>query len=245
MNNKASILSTASLDQPLIDRAVADGVAVDVMSFIRVEHIVDEELQEEITELAGLPITAVFTSANAVRSISDIIKGCRLDWDIYCVGNATKNAVFELLDTDVVSGIGNDAAELAELIIADDIMEVVFFCGDKRMDTLPELLREEEVTVYEVVVYQTTETPQIASRGYDGILFFSPSGVASFFKVNTIGPATVLFAIGKTTGEAIKQHSDNKLIISETPSKENVVADAVEYFHTQAVTTMPGNNIKQ
>jgi len=39
-----------------------------------------------------------------------------------------------------------------------------------------------------------------------------------------------LFAIGNTTADAIKKHCDNKVIVSETASKEVVADYAVQYF---------------
>ena len=233
MNNRVSVLSTVLLDQQLIDKAAVQGIAVDTISFIQVEAIKDKELNEEIAELSTLPITAVFTSANAVRAISSALKAGSAGWDIYCIGQATKDAVFEYFDTEVIAGVANDAAELAGIIIDDDLSEVVFFCGDKRMNTLPDLLREADVTVYEITVYGTVETPHLAVKSYDGILFFSPSGVNSFFSINTIGKHTVLFAIGSTTANAIHQQTDNKVMICAVPSKDNMIEEAILYFNRQ------------
>lgn len=230
MSSKASILSTVLLEQPLKDKAAEKGIELDAMPFIKVEAVTDTEVKEEVEELCILPLTAVFTSANAVLAISEEVRGVLPDWSIYCLGHATKNAVHECFGSALIQGIAGDAAELAELIIADGVMEVVFFCGDKRMDTLPDLLREEDITVYELVVYRTTETPQVAAKSYDGVLFFSPSAVSSFFKVNTVGANTVFFSVGNTTAEAVKQHTDNKVIISDIPSKEEMINAVLQYF---------------
>ena len=96
-----------------------------------------------------------------------------------------------------------------------------------------EKLSQHEIEVTEVVVYETLETPKVVDKTYDGILFFSPSGVDSFFSNNSIDDKTILFAIGNTTAEAIKKYSDNKIIISDKTGKEMLITKAVEYFQTK------------
>lgn len=237
MENKAQILSTVLLGQALINRAHDDGIALDAMSFIQVVDITDENgLPEQIEELYKKPITAVFTSVNAVRAIFEQAYFSKPDWKIYCLGNATKNAILEYFDAMAIHGIANDAAALAAIIKQNGVKEVVFFCGDKRMDTLSDSLHQGGIAVGEVVVYQTVEVPKFVEKEYDGILFFSPSGVNSFFSLNTVEPDTVLFAIGSTTANAIKEQSDNKIVVSEMPSKEQLVAQSIQYFQKRVIT---------
>src|SRR5258706_9822828 len=47
-----------------------------------------------------------------------------------------------------------------------------------------------------------------AEKVYDGILFFSPSGVESFFNTNEVNEQTILFAIGNTTATEIKKYTN-------------------------------------
>jgi uroporphyrinogen-III synthase len=230
MSDKASILSTMPISREAIDKAAGQGIALHAKTFIKVSSIVDSELDDEILELCHLPITAVFTSVNGVKAVAGITMNADPVWNIYCIGNATMDAANSNFNAAAVRGMAKDAESLAKIIIADAVDEVVLFCGDKRMDVLPDTLRESEIMVYEVVVYRTVETPHIAAQSYDGILFFSPSAADSFFSVNTIGPRTILFAIGATTANAIKKYTDNKVIVSETASKEVVAEYAVQYF---------------
>ena len=196
MNSKKQLLSTAILDQPLVNKAEKSGIELDCIPFIIVNHIADATLQQETEELCSMAVTTVFTSVNAVKAISKHIYIAKPNWECYCIGNATKNALLDYFHISVIKGVANDAAALADVISQNEVAEVVFFCGDKRMDTLPEILVKCGVRVREIVVYRSTETPQEVSKNYDGILFFSPSGVDSFFSVNKINPDTVLFAIG-------------------------------------------------
>jgi len=235
MGNKAHILSTALLDQPLINRAGEVGITLDAMSFIQVVDVTDENgLPEQIEELYTKRITVVFTSVNAVRAVCEQAYFPKPKWNVYCIGNATRNVVLEYFNTTLIRGIANDAAALAAIIKENGEKEVVFFCGDKRMDTLSETLQKSGIAVNEVIVYQTIEVPKFVEKDYDGILFFSPSGVNSFFSLNTIDPRTVLFAIGGTTASAIKEQTDNRIVISELPSKEQLVERSIQYFKKRA-----------
>jgi uroporphyrinogen-III synthase len=86
--------------------------------------------------------------------------------------------------------------------------------------------------VEELIVYNTIEKPQAVSKKYDGILFFSPSAVRSFFQKNKINAETILFAIGQTTARELRNYSNNTTVISEIPDTEKVIADVIKYFST-------------
>jgi uroporphyrinogen-III synthase len=236
MENKTQILSTAVLDQQLLYKAHEAGMVLDAMSFIQIVDITDgNDLREQIEELYTRHITAVFTSANAVKAICEQAFFVKPHWHIYCIGNATRAAVLEYFEVTSIHGIANDAAALAAIIKDNEVPDVVFFCGDKRLDTLCDHLQQCRIGVEEVVVYETVEVPKFVEKDYDGILFFSPSGVNSFFSLNTIEPDVTLFAIGHTTAMAIKAQVDNHIIISELPSKEHLVDKTIQYFHKRTI----------
>ena len=237
MENKTQILSTVLLDQPLVKKATDAGMLLDAMSFIQVVDITDEgDNLEQIERLYRKQVTVVFTSVNAVRAVCEQVYFKKGGWKIYCIGQATRNAVLEYFDITQVQGIANDAAALAGIIKQNGEREVIFFCGDKRMDTLCDVLHKANIVVNEIIVYRTEEVPKFVEKDYDGILFFSPSGVNSFFSMNVVEEGAVLFAIGSTTAHAIKENADNMIIISEMPSKEYLVEKAIQYFHKRAMS---------
>ena len=92
------------------------------------------------------------------------------------------------------------------------------------------MLRQRGIDVNEIIVYQTINLPHKIEQEYHGILFFSPSAVQSFFQKNKLSDTTILFAIGNTTANEIKKFTNNKIIISDSPGKENLVGKMVEYF---------------
>jgi uroporphyrinogen-III synthase len=108
--------------------------------------------------------------------------------------------------------------------------EVIFFCGNKRRDELPVLLNQHDIEVNEIQVYETKTLKYKIEKDYDGILFFSPSAVESFFSVNKLNKQTVLFAIGNTTANEMKKFTSNKIVIADEPAKKNLVEKMIEYF---------------
>ena len=153
-------------------------------------------------------------------------------WDTFCLEGATQEAVKNAGINCRIKATGTKAADLAQNIIDQgDITSVVFFCGNKRRGELPDMLRQHSISVEEVVVYETTETPAISTEDYDGIFFLSPSAVNSFFSVNRIPRHTVCFSIGPTTATALQDYTDNKIITSTGPSMSELVQTAIFYFN--------------
>ncbi|MCF8448485.1 MAG: uroporphyrinogen-III synthase [Taibaiella sp.] len=239
MREKISILSTAAIGKD-VEQAVADrGIVLDVIPFIDTVYIEDVEVSERVKGLAAEKAVVVFTSKHAVMSVAKMVGKETVKWSIYCLGNKTKNVVNQcfvssenLVNAEIIKGVGDDAEQLANVIIKQNVKKVVFFCGDKRLDILPEILAKAGVDIVEIIVYRTLETPQKVEEKYDGILFYSPSGVRSFFNVNKVFGSTVLFAIGKTTADAIGQYADNKIVISSAPVKKQVFMTAIDYFNS-------------
>jgi uroporphyrinogen-III synthase len=228
------VLSTADLDEQLKRKALQHGIELDAISFVQVEPIREDNLKAELLELSGHRLTAVFTSVNAINAMADVFAKGKPDWNVYCLGNATRQAVLQYFDESQVKGIAHDGAGLAAVIKADLVPDVVFFCGDKRLDALPEFLYKHDIMVREIVVYKTKETPEQLVKHYQAVMFFSPNGVNSFFRVNKLWPHTVLFAIGQTTAGALKSRCQNEIIVGETPSKAHLVDKVIAYFHKEA-----------
>ena len=232
---KRHILSTRPLAEKLVLEAAAQHIIIDQVSLIQTAPIKDVNLSARVIELFQKPITAVFTSMNAVTAVADNITN-KPHWKVYSIGEATASLLTELFQIPII-GTASDAAALADVIIEEDVKEVHFFCGNIRRDVLPHTLRAANILVEEIVVYETRETPQRITAFYDAILFYSPSAVASFFSVNTIPDGTVLFAIGNTTAAAIREHTKAPVITAERPGKKALVEQALHYFYEQKCKT--------
>jgi uroporphyrinogen-III synthase len=218
------------LDEVTVAEAAALDIVIDTLSFIQTTPILSEQVAQQVQLYAQQDTTVVFTSMNAVETVINFLNDERPFWEVYCIGDTTGNLVSEYFGSSAIAGTANNALALAAVMLLDGIKEAVFFCGDQRRDELPETLKTNNVTLHEVVVYQTISNPQAVEKNYDGILFFSPSAVESFFTANSISDNTILFAIGNTTGDTIKKFSNNRVITSVMPGKEALAKQAIEHF---------------
>ena len=226
------VLSTRPIDAQVLQEAISHNIQIDVMSFINTEFFNDNTTTSRISNLLKEEINAVFTSMTAVEAVSKHIieKPC---WSIYCIGNTTKKLVESTFSSKNIKATADNANELAMKIISDAPGKVTFFCGDKRRNELPLLLKNARIEVDELVVYKTNREEHTLLKEYDAILFFSPSAVTSFFSKNRTPSKTRIFVIGTTTAEAVGTFTQNPLIIARSPGKSNLVRDMIEYFSSK------------
>lgn len=229
-DKEVHLLSTRPLDAPLIQQAAAANITIDMVSFIQTTPLRAAALQKEINQLSRQPLTVVFTSMNAAEAVAGCLEGSHPQWKVFSLGTATAKVVHRSFGIKAFGETAGDASALADEIIKQRVRDVIFFCGDHRRDELPHKLASHNIGVKEIVVYATSHTPKKIAKAYDGILFFSPSAVESFFTVNNVPPDTILFAIGATTAAAISQQSSNTIVSSDLPGKINLVEKAVAFF---------------
>ncbi len=231
MATSLSILSTRPVKQILAEEAATRGIQLQFVSLIDTEPILDIDVQQEIEQIALQNATVVFTSMNAAEFVITMLDHQIPDWNIYCMGNTTVQIIQGYFGKQAIAGTANSASDLADVIIeADETDEIFFFCGDQRRDELPGKLTQAGIHVHEVIVYRTIPMYKRIEQEYQAILFFSPSAVHSYFKLNKITGHTVLFAIGPTTATAIKQYSNNKTITANIPGKDELVRMAITYL---------------
>ncbi len=231
--NKLKILSTKKLNQEAIDKASLNDIEIDELPFITTEPIKDEDLKRKLREFLQEKITAVFTSKNAALAFDQIVN-IELPWKIFCIGQATKKTAEKIFGEERIIGVADNAEDLSDVILQDEeIQKVYFFCGNQRRDELPNKLKAGGVDVEEIVVYETIETPQKMSRKYyDGILFFSPSAVKSYFSLNKLSEEIQVFAVGKTTADSIIEHGEREIITAEIPGQESLIDRVIAHFST-------------
>ncbi len=208
--------------------AVAEkyGVEFTELPFIRIEALGDDNWQvEQITHDAVL----VFTSVNAVTFFAGRHKSPE-GFRLYTLDGSTRQETEKYFQKGQLLGTAENAVMLARLIISERKTEEVYFiCGNLRRNELPEMLTEAGLRVNEIIVYQTTLVPQAVVEEFDGVAFFSPSAVESFFINNHPGPSTIYFSIGSTTSRAISGYTGNTIITAGTSSEESLL-EALEIY---------------
>ena len=225
-----TVLSTKMLPQSLIAQAEQQHIHINAADFLKIERIRTPDVRVQIAAYAVRPITALFTSANAVAAVSKHLTTCP-EWQIFCLSGKTKTTLLEHFSEEQIIASAPDAAALVpKIMAARPSGDCVFFCGNKHLNTLPEAFKAENIPLKEQVVYKTISSPQKINKSYDGLLFFSPSGVESFFELNAIAEQTVCFAIGDTTAKAVRKFTRNPVVIAGSPDNENMIQTVQNYF---------------
>ena len=180
-------------------------------------------------KLTNINQNLIFTSQNAVLSLLQ-----NPNWEslknkpVFCVGLKTQELLTEKgLNVIAFTGYEADLAEIISLIYAKETY--TFFTGNLRRDVLPNTLKTNEITFNEIEVYETNLVSKKISTKVDGILFFSPSAVESYLKLNII-KNELCFCIGESTSEALENKNIHNIIIAEKPLVENVINDVIEHY---------------
>lgn len=186
------------------------------------------ETQNRPFKIQDINQNLIFTSQNAVHSILSDPKSEELkSKNVFCVGLKTKILLSESgFNVVAYTGYAADLAEIITLIYANE--SYTFFSGNLRRETLPKALKDAGVKLNEINVYETTLTPQKINSAVDAILFYSPSGIESYLKENTI-KNEMCFCIGDTTAEALENITKN-IIIADQPTVEDVLEDVIAEY---------------
>jgi len=228
VESRLRIFSTKKLREPLSQAIQSrEDLLFAEADFIRMIPLppAPDAILRIITETSAI----VFTSAYAVHQLASGFPGnASLPLRIFCLEGATRAAVIGAFGERSIIGTAAQASALAELIIArQSYPSVAFFCGDQRRDELPLVLREQGITVEELVIYATEPSPAELPFTPDAVMFFSPSAVDSFFSRNDPGPGVVCIAIGPTTAAALRDHSPDLTIISAARPAQEAMLEAI------------------
>ncbi|HTN36881.1 MAG TPA: uroporphyrinogen-III synthase [Arachidicoccus sp.] len=212
-----------------------------VMPFIQTRPITDISTSSAVTKAIQHNKFIIFTSAHAVDAVFGLLRilpefqqNNFPDWQIYCLAGKTREAVLKHMPASAITGLADYGKDLAAKIVSDQrnnkAPEFTFFCGNIRMPTLPAMLKAGEISLEEIVVYNTFKTPIEIKEEYDGVLFFSPSAVESFFSINVLPAWTTVFSVGRTTTQAIEKYTKNKIITSSKPRASQVLAAVWKFY---------------
>lgn len=217
----SSILSTKKLSENNKQKLLDHSISLVEENFI--------ETKNKEFKLVNINENLIFTSQNAVLSLLQ-----NPNWEslkskaVFCVGLKTKELLTEKgFNVVAFTGYAADLGEIISLIYSKE--SYTFFTGNLRRDILPNTLHENEITFNEIEVYETNLTSKKITSKNDGILFFSPSAVESYLKLNDIKDE-VCFCIGESTSEALEAKNIQKIIIAEKPTVENVINEVIEHY---------------
>lgn len=213
-----TILSTKKLSTSQRERLLNAKLSVVHVDFIATETLPFQTPQQPIEN-------AIFTSQSGVNAVFN--KGIEIK-SSFCVGKHTEKLLIE--NKASVNYTGANAEELGNYLVTNKTDNTYYyFCAQERLDTLPNILTQNNINWHEIPVYKTIKTPKKYDQQFDGVLFFSPSGVESFFNTNPIPVHS--FCIGNTTAKALHKYTQNYTVASK-PSVVNVLIKAIKHFNS-------------
>ena len=213
------ILSTKKLSKALKKKFSDAKIELVEKNFIQTKSISFETPQ--------LNDYLVFTSKQAVKSIlkSDVKNVHSIS--CLCVGSKTRNFLEKKGFTVIESA--DYAEDLIQIINSKyKSNSFTFFCGNIRKNTIPNYFQQNKIAYNETIVYETKLKPHQIKEPFDGVLFFSPSGVNSFLEKNSL-KNRICFCIGTTTAKALENRTKN-IVIASQPTVENVITEVIKYY---------------
>ncbi|WP_233862270.1 hydroxymethylbilane synthase [Tenacibaculum piscium] len=216
-----AIYSTKKLSETQKE-LVNESVAVKDSDFIKIRfnRISPKVIKDEIENV-------IITSQNGAEAIANSFTADELNFkNIYCVGRRTKKLIEQKIGKVVKSE--RNAQKLASYLSKEiKGQKVTYFCSDLRLDTLPNILKENEISVTEIEAYKTMLSPSKIDENNNGVLFYSPSTVESYVIGNTesnIGNTQnkIAFCIGESTAKEARKHFEN-VQVAKLPSVESVL----------------------
>ena len=218
------ILSTKKLSKALKKKFSDAKIELVEKNFIQTKSISFETPQ--------LNDYLVFTSKQAVKSVlkSDVKNVNSIS--CLCVGSKTKKFL-EKKGFSVIES-ADYAEELIQIIDSKyKSNSFTFFCGNIRRNTIPNFFQENKIVYNETIVYETKLKPYQIKGPFDGVMFFSPSGVNSFLEKNSLENKTC-FCIGTTTAKALENNPEvsgyKEIAIASQPTVEHVISEVIKYY---------------
>ena len=224
------VLSTKTLDRETLAYAQTQNLDVQCMDFIETTAFPFKP-----GHLGNKSFDALaFTSANAVKYFFEDKESTAFIQDklIFAIQGKTQE---ELLVRDIKADItATSAHELAIAIIkSKSSKNLLHVCGNLRLPVLEDDLYEAGILYTDLMVYQTgTKAKKIEDLSFDAILFYSPSGVESFFALNNPDNEIVCCCIGQTTAQALKEKKNAAtIILPAQPSPLSMISAVAEHLH--------------
>lgn len=221
-DKKINVLSTKQLATSQTDLFNGD-IGFEMSDFIAIRF---NRMKPSI--LKSTHSDVVITSQNGVEALLNNYARMELNFkNIYCVGRRTKRLIERKIGK--VTHMENSAKELASHIVRmKNIKELTYFCGNLKQEDFSSILTKNEIAVDEVEAYRTILNERKFEEVFDGILFYSPSGVQSYIEDNS-DKSAVAFCIGETTAKEARKHFE-KVVASKLPSIEQVIKSVNQYY---------------
>lgn len=190
--------------------------------------------------------SVIFTSQQAVKATEIALNNLKdqqyeaIKKGLFCyvVGRATGSAA-EKLGLKTKGEEAGNADRLSEVIIQDSLKDkkpLLYPCGNIRRDLLPKKLKDKDIELKEITVYETVTRQDfckdiqelVHKQGLPAyVVYFSPSGVKAtlkLFKEHWFQKDMVrVIAVGPSTDNELKQHNIDVFAVMVTPEPDSLL----------------------
>lgn len=204
--------------------------SIAVLAFERVNESGLRSALERPKSYGGL----IFTSPRAVDAFADALSWLPSEnvvWHgkpIFAVGPRTADELRNIGFAPIGEESGSGGTLANHILQRRFEKPLLFLCGDRRRDELPDRLHEGGVSVDELCVYKTKPMSRLDLTDNptpDWIVFFSPSGVEAMQSATGVDKADVrIVAIGPTTASALRQDGYHVDAVATEPSPTGVTS---------------------
>jgi uroporphyrinogen-III synthase len=227
MPERALLLRSGDESDPYEEALEADGFAVDSLAVLSFDVVHGEALRsalEHPNSYDGL----ILTSPRAVDALGDALPWLPAEnmlWHnkaSFAVGPRTADAL-RSIGFEPQGEESGSAEMLADLICGLTFRRpLLFLCGNRRREVLPDRLHEAGVDFEEICVYVSRPRSDLnwpIGRRPDWIVFFSPSGYEAVRQAHraNLGGARIA-AIGATTAAALRSDGWEVAAVAMEPS---------------------------
>ena len=207
------LLSTRILSQDFRDRLLMHQFSLVEQSFIKISFVANPRID-------GVFDSLIFTSQNGVNAVLSTPKILKMieGKTVYCVGK--KTAALLIKNGQKVAKIAQNSLELAHFLAKNHQNESFsYFCGKLRTHDLEEILPANGMSIQPIEVYATHLQDHSLKGDFDGILFFSPSGVRAYAQSNGFENSHS-FCLGNSTAKEVALHTSHYTIAKEPSESE-------------------------
>lgn len=219
------LLRDAASDDPYRQALETMGFETMSMQVLRFEFVQTMNLRDTLAQpqhFGGL----ILTSPRAAEALCRFLppESAWASKPAFVVGPKTA-AVAALCGLAAVGEEAGSADKLAELIVKQQFDKpLLFLCGNRRRDALPQRLAEAGIPMKELCVYQTMLVESFdfsAHRMPEWFVVFSPSGAEAMKQTGGFDPGQVRWAaLGETTAAAVRRAGWTVSAVAEQPEPE-------------------------
>lgn len=148
---------------------------------------------------------------------------------VFCVGKKTAHLLLEAgYQVVLICPYGQNLAQVLTTAYREETFTML--CSAQRLGTIPNALTSAGISFTEYHVYSTLHQYKDFSEPFDVVMFFSPSGVKSFYHSST-NKAKAAVCIGQTTAKTAQNYC-SQVAVANSTQVESCIAKAIKLLNT-------------